>query len=612
MTINSISTKKFKNFLANSFTNNLLYETIDNYPSYVILSKTSQWDNESVPDDTSFTTNEIVKLKKEIIAGKLITKNNIRFLIRKIQWQHNTVYDMYDDSDKNLFDKHFFVLNSNNDVYKCLSNNKDNNSTIEPSIISQYPFKTSDDYIWKYMFSVNSSDLNTFILNDYVPFSPNTTIQETSSRTIDYIKIENNGGGYIGYVPIASISSPISNTIFKINSNIVNLSTIRGFYNLYDAYVISGTGVGQISTISDYIANSSGNYIYISSPFNNPPLDITSNISINPSVKVEGDGNNFVATATVNTISGLYYIDNINIYQKGTPFNLATATISTPSSSNNNAILRPIISPENGHGHDPINELYSDRFAISVSFSNNENNTIPVNIDYRQTALTTYFEKNKTLSEYINFNSSNGISNTYNTILIENANSYFSVGDNILYKTDTGNTSISALTNNHNYFVSFVNSSALNLSETINSNNIPLISSSISETGHKLYTNSIFSGTTFNGLNNIGVQNLTNNFIITETIRGKTSNSYGILATTNNNSNNIQTNLHISYIVGNGFSNGEMIEGLTSNNTAIINSIINSDIKNFSTNNQILAISNFTKITHTSNTSEQILFTFNN
>lgn len=609
--INDKNQENFKNFIANSFVSKLIYEKTEDFPSYIVIGKSSVWNDENNVQEPNYTTDEIVNFKKEIICGKRINSNDIAFLIKRLNWKMNTIYDMYNDIDENLIDKKFFVINSNNDVYKCIYNNNYFPSSIEPTIKSINIFKTSDNYVWKYMFTVDNSLLNKFNDENYIPYTANNTIISNSLRTIDSINIEYAGGQYDKYVSLVDISSVVTNNIFKISSNFSSLSDERGFYNLYDINVISGTGTGQSGNIVDYISNTSGKFIFISSPINNPPLNTSSKLNIAPRLKVLGDGENFYAYPTVNTISGINYIETIEIVNKGGVYNFANVYIETPSSSNNNAKLRAIISPENGHGNAPLSELYSNTIAISISLSNSENETIPLNLDYRQSALTTYFDKNKTLPEYLNFNSSNGISNTQNAILINNANSYFSVGDNVVYRTDTGNTVINGLTNNKNYFISYVNSSSVNLSETINSNNIVLISSSISETGHKLCTNTVFSYNTFSALNKLGIQNLTNNFIINEIIYGKNSNSYATIVTSNNDISNNQTNLYVSYISGNNFSNGEIIQGLTSNNSAILNSIINSDIKNFSSNNKILALNNFKKISRTSNTSEQIIFTFN-
>ena len=59
-----------------------------------------------------------------------------------------------------------------------------------------------------------------------------------------------------------------------------------------------------------------------------------------------------------------------------------------------------------------------------------------------------------------------GVSNTTDTILVATANSKWQVGDRLYYTVPAGNTAITGLTGNSYYYVTFVNSSALAVSNT--------------------------------------------------------------------------------------------------------------------------------------------------
>jgi phage tail sheath protein FI len=88
-----------------------------------------------------------------------------------------------------------------------------------------------------------------------------------------------------------------------------------------------------------------------------------------------------------------------------------------------------------------------------------------------------------TLSVKTNANSTvNGFSNTTDTLIISNANSYITVGDRIYYSVATGNTAIGGLTGNTYYYVTFVNSSALAISTTSGGSNVDITSANITST----------------------------------------------------------------------------------------------------------------------------------
>lgn len=89
------------------------------------------------------------------------------------------------------------------------------------------------------------------------------------------------------------------------------------------------------------------------------------------------------------------------------------------------------------------------------------------------------------------FNANTQVNGTNETITITGANTYFSVGNPVIYNVSAGNTAVSGLTSGITYYVSFANSTVIALAETRTGANINITPSSISETGH------YFTGTSF-------------------------------------------------------------------------------------------------------------------
>ena len=98
----------------------------------------------------------------DLLAAKRITSSDVSFAIPRRNWTTGTVYDYYRhdygnrvtggtttqsaNSATNLFDATFYVLNSANNVYKCLDNNGNASSTVEPTGTSTSILTTGDGY----------------------------------------------------------------------------------------------------------------------------------------------------------------------------------------------------------------------------------------------------------------------------------------------------------------------------------------------------------------------------------------------------------------------------------------------------------------------------------
>jgi len=80
-------------------------------------------------------------------------------------------------------------------------------------------------------------------------------------------------------------------------------------------------------------------------------------------------------------------------------------------------------------------------------------------------------------------NSATGFSNTADTLIVASANSRFQVGDRVFYAVPTGNTPISPLTGNTNFFVSFANTTTVKLATTSDGANIDIIDARVTATG---------------------------------------------------------------------------------------------------------------------------------
>jgi len=150
----------------------------------------------------------------DLLAAKRVTSSDVSIVIPRRNWATGTVYDYYrhdyghyvtgstssvitaDSGATSLYDATFYVLNSNNNVYKCLDNNGGANSTVEPTGTSTSILTTGDGYKWKYMYSLSAAQQTNFLSTDFMAVATNSTVAAANTDgAIDIVKIKTAGSG---------------------------------------------------------------------------------------------------------------------------------------------------------------------------------------------------------------------------------------------------------------------------------------------------------------------------------------------------------------------------------------------------------------------------------
>ena len=350
--------------------------------------------DETIPDLVN--TNDTVNIDpyKQMVFGKKVSNNDVKVMVPRYDWVSNTVYTAYSGNNNITACNYYAVVNavSSFHVFKVLGNNNGAPSTVFPNFndtgADDEFYSTSDGYVWKYMYSIDSSNFSKFATDEYIPVIPNANVTGNAvSGAIDVVLVSYAGSNYNTYLSNTFISSDLTiggdPTIYTIANN---ASTSNGFYNDSYLYIKGGTGLGQIKKIVDYTVIGTQKKITIDSGFNTAP-DITSVYEITPSVLIAGDGSGAVARAIVNTNSS-NSISGIEIIERGSGYTFATTTvIGNTGGVSNAASVYVVLGPKGGHGKDPEIELGGKYLGISVTFANNESGTIPVSNDYRTIGL---------------------------------------------------------------------------------------------------------------------------------------------------------------------------------------------------------------------------------
>jgi len=208
-----------KNFISGVTTSTNTYYSFIGLPNPTDI----QTDWNANPPSPKDNFNEENDYWDTMIALKKITSNDIRQIIQKRIWSSGTKYDMYRhdynvsntaqvSGSTNLYFSSYYVLNSEYRVYICLQNGMDpENPTGKPSIdeptftdLEPRSAGTSGDgYVWKYLYTINPSDIVKFESTNFMPVPSNweTDTNNSSVRnnavdgSIKIVSITNRGVG---------------------------------------------------------------------------------------------------------------------------------------------------------------------------------------------------------------------------------------------------------------------------------------------------------------------------------------------------------------------------------------------------------------------------------
>lgn len=389
-------------------TNKFVYDLIKSYKE-LNLDNSSLWVCGCTISNSGSEEISQAGLKESldnIIFGSEIQESDFIYMIKQSFWQQNLVYSMYDDK-KDMQQLSYFTIvepaapSEPYAIFKCIYNNENGPSTIKPVSLDSINlvngiYRLADGYIWKYLGKIESSVVNKFLFADYFPVSRDLQVESIANSGINFIKIENlaENKGYSKFN--CTISSVITqNSRFQIqfqtpllSSNSINYfkdMSVRYSPNVNTSYVYRISASTYVDSLTSTITLENIN------PLVSNSVPIVGNLlEIIPSVDIVGNGTGAVAYPIVSNTGS---ITSIQILNSGINYTSATAEIvATPSFNDQNpnsttCILRPIISPENGHGANILSELNINAIGITTSISSVTPSNIPSTGDYSRIIL---------------------------------------------------------------------------------------------------------------------------------------------------------------------------------------------------------------------------------
>lgn len=137
-----------------------------------------------------------------------------------------------------------------------------------------------------------------------------------------------------------------------------------------------------------------------------------------PTITITGDGTGAEAILTVNPST--FVIDGILITNKGQNYTYADVTINQVGGVGQGATARVVMSPQGGHGADPVEELGASFVIINTQFRGSESGVLDIQNEFRQVAIV----KNPILNDAVTVASGIVYSQTTQILLDEEGDNY--------------------------------------------------------------------------------------------------------------------------------------------------------------------------------------------
>jgi hypothetical protein len=418
---------------------------------YVFIGNHVPYANESSPNSIVDSSWDEKSVWDNMFAAKKITGNDVELVIPRVNWTGSTKYKQYDDritidelstGNTTLNVKPMYVITTDRNVYKCLSNNASANSTVMPTgdyTTANGTIATADGYIWKYMYNVKPS--NKFLTTDWMPAPVSTTKLDYNVSSTDIVPGElttimvTNGG--TGYGEPSILASAFITGVTTIN--LANTTNVAANMYVSGTGISTGTLVTTVNTISSTITISSATTA-------NGGGTTANNLTFRTRIYISGDGSGAEASATITSRS----ISKITVDVTGSGYSYANAIV---YGSGTGANARVILPPQYGHGYNSAKELGGSNVMIADKIGlvdSTEGGLISTSTSFRQYGLLRDPYKYGETLPVTSSNANTVISQTTNLTLVAGAD--FTLNE-FVYQGSSANNA---------YFYGFVNAQTSN------------------------------------------------------------------------------------------------------------------------------------------------------
>ena len=353
----AIITEKFRLNNAKQFVEDI---TQTSSVAYSFIGRGHSWSDDASPPTPVDNPNDEFDAYRNMVALKKISTSDISHAIVRRDWTSGTTYDEYrhnyasgnaaSSGATTLWSSLFYVVTDDYNVYKCISNGTQdhtaaNASTVKPDHTTLATPTETDEYQWKYMYSISASDVIKFVTNDFIP------VKTLGAQLAVAGGVDNQAGNQDGRLGDAATDD--GSAQWDVENGAVD--------GALDKVRIKAAGSG-------YTASTTTSSIAIRG-------DGASGVA---QVVTDGSGN--VSDVNITTAGSGYTYAYINDDDIGGS-SREQASDGTGSTAN----IEFIIQPKNGHGADPVEELGGNYVILNSRLEYSEGSgDFPTDNDFRQ------------------------------------------------------------------------------------------------------------------------------------------------------------------------------------------------------------------------------------
>jgi hypothetical protein len=392
---------------------------------YLFIGKPTVWGDGSQNDELypvlpTDTLAEEAEVWDEMLGLKKIAETHGSLVIPRSDWDAtgNTIYAIFDDKDSELHRQpsqariesasitnnnagNYYVLNSDYELFVCVENGNNSVSTVKPvkppTITDLVDYSDQDGYVWKYVTTIQQSDIVKFLTDSWMPIKTITSNDGSDQWTIQQdatageilsVVVEDGGSGYVK-VHDGLLSNP-QNIGGKGTATLTALpsgdapSTVVDHYAGCQIHIVDGDGVGQIYTIESY----DGSAITLTQEWEEDGGGIivtnASEYKILPALSITSNGTSQIK---LRPILSAGVITRVLIVDGGEGATYVSAQV-LDTAGGSGSVIRVVLSPTKGLLNDPEKDLGAFFVMLNSKLQYTEGaGDFPLSNDYRQIGI---------------------------------------------------------------------------------------------------------------------------------------------------------------------------------------------------------------------------------
>jgi len=311
-----------------------------------------------------------------LLLNSILQNNEMQLCVGHTEIDTDTDFELYDKvtftQPVSVFDKHFVVAKNtwvtdtalnqfpsddshylvNNKVYLCVQNNNGVISTVEPAGTSIFNFETTDGYVWRYLFTMETDEhINHIRVSTNID---KPSVKNAIARAFDY---DLSAVAFNTKPIVSAVSESGTGAVIEFDyagTAVTGLKVTTGgsYYNPTDYILVSEDAAGDGATIDYSIV---GGSIVINSftPGGN---------YVEPTVHVVGDGSGATISSTV--VAGSF--DTITVTTSGADYTWAELVIAP---SVNSYVSTIVLETPNGFGYSPRIDISNSSLMVAKTFT---------------------------------------------------------------------------------------------------------------------------------------------------------------------------------------------------------------------------------------------------